>query len=77
MHSVPTAEGAAGPRGCTLNPVPRPGPAPSLTMELTIEGKKQTITEHITSQGQGTQSSIDGSKTDITSKEELVSFVKG
>jgi hypothetical protein len=92
-------------------------------MELTIEGKKQTTTERITSQGQGTQSvtvpagtyrasvvnvqesaavdgynttiddktwlasgigpvqselvSIDGSKTDITSKEELVSFVKG
>jgi hypothetical protein len=95
----------------------------TLVMELTIEGKKQKITEHITSQGQGTQTvtvpagtystsvvnveeaatvdgynttiddktwlatgvgpvqseliSVDGGKTDITSKEELTSFVKG
>ena len=27
-----------------------------MTMEFTIAGKTQTITEHITSQGQGTQS---------------------
>jgi hypothetical protein len=95
----------------------------TLVMELTIEGKTQKITEHITSQGQGTQTvtvpagtysasvvnveeaanvdgynttiddktwlaagvgpvqseliSVDGGKTDITSKEELTSFVKG
>jgi hypothetical protein len=95
----------------------------TLTMEFTIAGKTQTITEHITSQGQGTQSvtvpagtystsvvnvqeaatidgysttlddktwfasgvgpvqseliDIDGGKTSITNKEELVSFVKG
>ena len=95
----------------------------TLTMQFTIAGKTQTITEHITSQGQGTQSvtvpagtysasvvnvqesatiegynttlddktwfasgvgpvqseliSVDGGKTDITSKEELTSFVKG
>ena len=95
----------------------------TLSMEITVAGKTQTITEHITSQGQGTQSvtvpagtysasvvnveeaatvdgynttiddktwlatgvgpvqielvSVDGGKTDITSKEELTSFVKG
>jgi hypothetical protein len=95
----------------------------TLVMELTIAGKAQKITEHITSQGQGTQTvvvpagtysasvvnveeaatidgfnttiddktwlatgvgpvqseliSVDGGKTDITSKEELTSFVKG
>jgi hypothetical protein len=95
----------------------------TLTMQFTIAGKTQTITEHITSQGQGTQSvtvpagtystsvvnvqeaatidgysttlddktwfasgvgpvqseliDIDGGKTSITNKEELVSFVKG
>jgi hypothetical protein len=95
----------------------------TLVMELTIDGKAQKITEHITSQGQGTQTvtvpagtysasvvnveeaatvdgynttiddktwlatgvgpvqseliSVDGGKTDITSKEELTSFVKG
>jgi len=95
----------------------------TLTMEFTVAGKTQTITEHITSQGQGTQSvtvpagtfsasvvnvqesatiegynttlddktwlasgvgpvqseliDIDGGKTSITNKEELVSFVKG
>ena len=95
----------------------------TLVMELTIAGKTQKITEHITSQGQGTQTvtvpagtygtsvvnveeaatvdgfnttiddktwlatgvgpvqselvSVDGGKTDITSKEELTSFVKG
>ena len=95
----------------------------TLTMEFTVAGKTQTITEHITSQGQGTQSvtvpagtysasvvnvqesatiegydttlddktwlasgvgpvqseliDIDGGKTSIDSKEELVSFVKG
>ena len=95
----------------------------TLTMEFTIAGKTQTITEHITSQGQGTQSvtvpagtysasvvnvqeaatidgynttiddktwlasgvgpvqseliTVDGGKTNLTSKEELVSFVKG
>ena len=95
----------------------------TLSMEITVAGKTQTITEHITSQGQGTQSvtvpagtysasvvnvqesatidgynttlddktwfasgvgpvqseliDIDGGKTSIDSKEELVSFVKG
>ena len=95
----------------------------TLTMQFTIAGKTQTITEHITSQGQGTQSvtvpagtysasvvnvqeaaaidgynttiddktwlasgvgpvqseliTVDGGKTNLTSKEELVSFVKG
>jgi len=95
----------------------------TLTMQVTVAGKTQTVTEHITSQGQGTQSvtvpagtysasvvnvqeaatidgfnttiddktwlasgigpvqseliSVDGSTTDITNKEELVSFVKG
>ena len=95
----------------------------ALTMQFTIAGKTQTITEHITSQGQGTQSvtvpagtysasvvnvqesaaidgynttiddktwlatgvgpvqseliTVDGGKTNLTSKEELVSFVKG
>jgi hypothetical protein len=95
----------------------------TLTMEFTVAGKTQTITEHITSQGQGTQSvtvpagtysasvvnvqesatidgynttlddktwlasgvgpvqseliDIDGGKTSITNKEELVSFAKG
>jgi DUF3108-like len=95
----------------------------TLTMEFTVAGKTQTITEHITSQGQGTQSvtvpagtysasvvnvqeaatidgynttiddktwlasgvgpvqseliTVDGGKTSLTSKEELVSFVKG
>jgi hypothetical protein len=95
----------------------------TLSMQITVAGKTQTITEHITSQGQGTQSvtvpagaysasvvqvqesaaidgynttlddktwfasgvgpvqseliSVDGGKTDITNKEELVSFVKG
>jgi hypothetical protein len=95
----------------------------TLTMQLTVEGKVQTITEHITSQGLGTQSvtvpagtysasvvnvqevsaidgynttiddktwlasgigpvqtellSVDGSKTDLTNKQELTSFTKG
>jgi hypothetical protein len=95
----------------------------TLTMEFTVAGKTQTISEHITSQGQGTQSvtvpagtfsatvvnvqesaaidgynttiddktwlasgvgpvqseliTVDGGKTNLTSKEELVSFVKG
>jgi hypothetical protein len=95
----------------------------TLTMQVTVAGKTQTVTEHITSQGQGTQSvtvpagtysasvvnvqeaatidgfnttiddktwlangigpvqseliSVDGGKTDITNKEELVSFVMG
>jgi hypothetical protein len=95
----------------------------TLSMEITVAGKTQTITEHITSQGQGTQSvtvpagtysasvvnvqeaatidgynttlddktwfasgvgpvqseliDIAGGKTNVTSKEELVSFVKG
>ena len=95
----------------------------TLSMEITVAGKTQTITEHITSQGQGTQSvtgpagtfsasvvnvqeaatidgynttlddktwfasgvgpvqseliDVDGSTTNVTSKEELVSFVKG
>jgi hypothetical protein len=95
----------------------------TLTMQITVAGKVQTITEHITSQGEGTQSvtvpagtysasvvnvqevaaidgynttiddktwlaagigpvqseliSVDGSKTDITNKQELTSFVKG
>jgi hypothetical protein len=95
----------------------------TLTMEFTVAGKTQTITEHITSQGQGTQSvtvpagtysasvvnvqeaatiegynttiddktwlasgvgpvqseliTVDGGKTNLTSKEELTSFVKG
>jgi hypothetical protein len=95
----------------------------TLTMEFTIAGKTETIVEHITSQGEGTQSvtvpagtysasvvnvqeagtidgynatiddktwlaagvgpvqseliSVDGGKTNLTSKEELTSFVKG
>jgi len=95
----------------------------TLSMEITVAGKTQTITEHITSQGQGTQSvtvpagtysasvvnvqeaatidgynttlddktwfasgvgpvqseliDVDGSTTNVTSKEELVSFFKG
>ena len=95
----------------------------TLTMKFTVAGKTQTITEHITSQGQGTQSvtvpagtysasvvnvqesatidgynttlddktwlasgvgpvqseliTVDGGKTNLTSKEELTSFVKG
>jgi hypothetical protein len=95
----------------------------TLSMEITVAGKTQTITEHITSQGQGTQSvtvpagtysasvvevqesaaidgynttlddktwfasgvgpvqseliDVDGGKTSIDNKEELVSFVKG
>ena len=95
----------------------------TLTMQITVAGKNQKIIEHITSQGEGTQSvtvpactysasvvnveevasidgfnttlddktwlangvgpvqseliSVDGSKTDLTNKEELTSFVKG
>jgi len=95
----------------------------TLSMQITVAGKTQTITEHITSQGRGTQSvtvpagtysasvvevqesaaidgynttlddktwfasgvgpvqseliDVDGSTTNVTSKEELVSFVKG
>ena len=95
----------------------------TLVMQITVAGKTQTITEHITSTGEGTQSvtvpagtysatvvnvaetadiegynltindktwlapgvgpvqseliSVDGSKTDLTNKEVLTSFVKG